>query len=389
MNISVKNFLFSSFFLAVANLASPWSHALAAPTAMANSCQGLCGAAGPQGDCWCDEGCSGFGDCCSDYQAECVDVRECENRWDCGEGQFCDFGSDNLCGEGGSGVCKPRPEDCAPGWSPVCGCNGNTYRSWCSAHEDGVSIAYDGHCPPKLCTDFEANACGKDELCYVANAEHSCGFSSDVIGVCWPRPVKCSEIYEPVCGCDGEEFLNPCEAESNGVPVAYKGRCQENGGLVGSRCGGEEGLQCKQGLFCKADEEGSCWENNKAGTCIRKAKCPPIPDPVCGCDGRSYYNSCAADNARVAIASKGECPEPDKAQRCDGPYSPNRCAPGQYCEYAQGDTCGRGRAPAQCVLATQKCPGLNEPVCGCDGQTYSSSCVAHRRGVSVLKDGPC
>ncbi|MCH1576477.1 MAG: hypothetical protein L7S67_09400 [Flavobacteriales bacterium] len=39
---------------------------------------------------------------------------------------------------------------------------------------------------------------------------------------------------------------------------------------------------------------------------------------------------------------------------------------------------------------TVLCPGLFEPVCGCDGNTYSNSCIAtYGFGVTVWTDGPC
>lgn len=37
-----------------------------------DSCTGSCGGGAPDG-CWCDELCVGYGDCCADYQAVCID----------------------------------------------------------------------------------------------------------------------------------------------------------------------------------------------------------------------------------------------------------------------------------------------------------------------------
>ena len=42
-----------------------------------------------------------------------------------------------------------------------------------------------------------------------------------------------------------------------------------------------------------------------------------------------------------------------------------------------------------CVRVAQVCAQIYQPVCGCDGQTYSNSCVAAGRGANVASSGAC
>lgn len=42
----------------------------------------------------------------------------------------------------------------------------------------------------------------------------------DGAGTCQPRPEACTQQYDPVLGCDDEEYGNACEAAAAGVNVA-------------------------------------------------------------------------------------------------------------------------------------------------------------------------
>ncbi|MBI1366296.1 MAG: Kazal domain-containing protein [Alphaproteobacteria bacterium] len=45
-----------------------------------------------------------------------------------------------------AGVCKERPQVCTQDYTPVCGCDGETYSNACVAASKGVSVAYGGEC---------------------------------------------------------------------------------------------------------------------------------------------------------------------------------------------------------------------------------------------------
>lgn len=75
------------------------------------------------------------------------------------------------------------------------------------------------------------------------------------------------------------------------------------------RACGSRGLgPCGEGEYCAFAPEAMCGRADHPGVCTRRPEaCITLHRPVCGCDGATYSNACAAASAGVSVETEGEC----------------------------------------------------------------------------------
>jgi hypothetical protein len=79
-------------------------------------------------------------------------------------------------------------------------------------------------------------------------------------------------------------------------------------GYTGGICSGFAGFVCHNPAdYCRMPT-GQCRMPDAAGVCApRPQVCTRIYQPVCGCDGRTYGNSCEAESAGTSPLHAGAC----------------------------------------------------------------------------------
>ncbi len=148
--------------------------------------------------------------------------------------------------------------DCPHVYDPVCGCNGVSYANVCFANADGIIHVVPGPCPDLECDSLIVS----------------------------PLPVLDAQVIEdlcslqpeePVCGCDGKTYPNPCYAYAEGVEYVIPGVCED--------------LPCK---------------NPVVPLVVIDCSQEPV-EVICGCNDSTYINPCAAIMDGVNIWEPGPC----------------------------------------------------------------------------------
>ncbi|KAI5612251.1 agrin isoform X10 [Silurus asotus] len=283
----------------------------------------------------------------------------------CSYGSTCIQSSDGL-----SAKCMcPMSCDHVPKVT-VCGSDGLDYPSECALNmkacstNKNIRLQHTGACDP--CHVHQNNL----NIICVYDAQ------TQTIQTLSP-PSVCEKDPEPFCASDGRNYNSECQMQRTALwkkrqlKKVHSGPCREQ-----EECS----YTCKFSAMC-------LLEHGRLSCSCEPIRCDGTYAPLCGKDGHTYPNDCERKRVEcltqttISIKQQGPCdlnaPSPCLKKKCDF---------GSSCVVKNGE------AVCEC---SETCLQASDPVCGSDGQTYTSQCQMNAIGCTLQKHiqikhkGPC
>ena len=306
----------------------------------------------------------------------------------CEVGTYCDWENADdqpSCGaDDRPGVCKQNPQICTMEFMPVCGCDGVTYPSKCTAASAGTDYATLGECEKPEPTDHRP-------VCRATGSRSEGWYWADTGALI--KWASCAQSTEPKCAAIGSRSEG-WYADS-GLITWDNCRAVVRIAIWGEKCGGSIGFACNEGLYCQGMPAPGIIGGT--GTCRDSGSCEAASD--CLVEGNEWVHPACVGHATCENKHCGwACDLGQGAlegEMCAG-FAGLACAPGLVCKFALG-MCQMPDAAGTCIVPPIKTgfmcsppnPAVDNRVCGCAGNTYVDACHANMLGASILHKGPC
>ncbi|MED5465824.1 MAG: EGF domain-containing protein [Myxococcota bacterium] len=190
----------------------------------------------------------------------------------------------------------------------------------------------------------------------------------------------CVDVNE----CSGP--TSPCDANAICTNTSGSYECVCSSGYSGNGTNCRDINECALGTH-SCSTNATCTNTSGSFQCACRTG---YSGDGLTCDADSALEQCNPGetkdvdcNTCDCVDGMWACTEAICAQTCS---KNDDCSDDEFCLVSDG-SCAAGEGI--CAFVPEVCTTYVQPVCGCDGNDYTSACVANAEGVNVAKEGKC